>query len=78
MKKLIAKTLQGQEYLHSKKDVFFASANAQKIADVLNKNKYKITESEKWHVYDYDFMQDYYTQHRIFITNKGQIKYARI
>lgn len=41
---------------------YFASANAQKIADFLNKNKYKLSDGEKWYVYDYDFMQDFYVK----------------
>ena len=74
MKKLIAKTQEGKEFLHSKKNAFFASANAQKIADILNRNKYQLQDGEKWHVYDYDFMQDDYVQHRIYIASNGQIK----
>lgn len=74
MKKLIAKTQEGKEFLHSKKNTFFANSNAQKIVDILNKNKYQLQDGEKWFVYDYDFMQDYYTQHNIYITNKGQVK----
>lgn len=44
MKKLIAKAVIGKEYLHSKQNTFFASDNAQKIVDILNKNKYKLNE----------------------------------
>ena len=76
MKKLVAKTSIGKEYLHSKENAFFASRNAQKIADILNKNNYKLKEGEKWHVYDYDFSQDFYVEHRIWISNKGKIKAA--
>jgi hypothetical protein len=78
MKKLIAKTIEGKEFLHSKTNAFFASANAQRIADILNKNKYKLSEGEKWYVYDHDFMQDTYVEQRIFINSKGQIKAAII
>jgi hypothetical protein len=74
MKKLIAKAVIGKEYLHSKQNTFFASDNAQKIVDILNKSKYKLNDGECWHVYDYDFMQDTYTEQRIYITNKGAIK----
>jgi hypothetical protein len=74
MKKLIAKTIDGKEFLHTKKNTFFASANAKKIADILNKSKYDIKTGEKWYVYDYDYMQQFYTTQRIYITNKGMIK----
>jgi hypothetical protein len=78
MKKLIAKTQEGKEFFHSKKDVFFASNNVQKIADILNKNKYKLSDGEKWHVYEYDYMQDFYVELRIFISNRGHIKVTSI
>jgi hypothetical protein len=79
MKKLIAKTIEGKEFIHSKTNAFFASTNAQRIVDILNKNKYKLSaDNEKWYVYDYDFMQDYYVEQRIFINNKGQIKVVSI
>jgi hypothetical protein len=74
MKKLIAKTQEGKEYCHSKTNAFFASANAQKIADALNKNKYKLSDGEKWHVYDYDYTQEFYVNFRIFITRNGHVK----
>jgi hypothetical protein len=74
MKKLIAKTLEGKEYFHSREDSFFAFTNAQKIANILNQNKWKLQEGEKWHVYDYDFMQEDYVMNSIYITNKGQLK----
>lgn len=74
MKKLIAKTQEGKEFFHSKKNTFFASTNAQKIADVLNKNKYQLQDGEKWFVYDYDYSQDFYVEHRIYIASNGQIK----
>lgn len=76
MKKLVAKTRTGKEYLHSRENVFFASRNAQKIADILNKNNYKLKDGEKWHVYDYDFSQDFYVEQRIWLSNKGKIKAA--
>jgi len=77
-KKLIAKTQEGTEYLHSKKDSFFASANAQRIADILNKNKYKLSDGEKWYVYDYDYMQSDYVSQRIYISKNGNVKAAYI
>ena len=78
MKKLIAKTQEGREFFHSKKDAFFASANAQRIVDILNKNQYKLVAGEKWHIYDYDYTQDFYVNCRIFIAKNGHIKVAII
>jgi hypothetical protein len=78
MKKLIAKTQEGEEYLHSKLFAFFASTNAQKIVDALNKNQYKLNDGEKWHVYDYDYTQDFYVNLRIFIAKNGYIKIATL
>ena len=74
MKKLIAKTTMGKEYLHSREYSFFASSNAKKIAEILNSNNYKIKENEKWYVYDFDFMQETYVNNRIFISKDGKIK----
>lgn len=76
MKKLIAKTLIGKEYMHSKKDAFFASRNANRIAEMLNNAKYKLNDGEKWHVYDYDFSQDNYVFRRIYLSKNGVVKSA--
>ena len=78
MKKLIAKTRIGTEFLHSTKDAFFASSNAQEIANALNENKYHLKDGEKWHVYDFDFGQTLYTDKRIFKSRNGSIKVASI
>ena len=78
MKKLIAKTQEGTEFLHSRNNTFFASANAQRIADILNKNNYDLSQNQKWFVYDYDYSQEIYTTQRIFINSKGQIKAAYV
>jgi hypothetical protein len=78
MKKLIAKTQNGSEYLHSKENCFFCSAKAEKITEILNANKYKLKDNEKWHMYDYDFSQDYYTYQKIYIAKNGNIKTATI
>jgi hypothetical protein len=74
MKKLIAKTQNGTEYLHSKENTFFANEKANRIAAILNENKYLLKENEKWFVYDYDFSQDIYTDKKIYISNNGTIK----
>lgn len=78
MKKLIAKTIEGKEFLHSKKDAFFCERNAQKIANALNDARYLLDKDEKWFVYDYDFMQEYYVSRKIYSTAKGAIKTKNI
>ena len=76
MKKLVAKTKIGTEYMHSREDAFFASANAQQIADALNGVKYKLRDGEKWHVYDYDIGMDMYVYRRIYKSRNGSVKVA--
>jgi hypothetical protein len=76
MKKLIAKTTIGAEYSHSRNNSFFVSANAEKIAKILNDNNYLLNanNNEKWHVYDYDFSQENYCFKSINLTKKGSVK----
>lgn len=76
MKKLIAKTQEGREFLHSKKDAFFVLANAEKIVDALNKHKYQLQENEKWHLYDHDHTQEFYVNRRIYLSKDRHIKIA--
>lgn len=73
--KLIAKAQRGKEFLHSKKDAFFApDASAKKICKIMNDVKFRIkNDTELWFVYDYDFSQDMYVTGRLSIY-KGQIK----
>ena len=73
-KKLIAKTRTGKEFLYSRRNCFFASANAQKIADALNTQKYEISDGEKWHVYDYDYSMNSFCYQRIYIASNGSVK----
>lgn len=67
MRKLIAKTIEGREYVHSRKSCFFAERNAKAICDALNAEKYNLNSGEKWHVYDYDFSQALYCSRKITI-----------
>ena len=73
--KLIAKTQKGIEFIHSKKNAFFApDSSANKICKIMNDMKFRIkNDNEVWHVYDYDFTQDYYVTSRLSIY-KGQVK----
>jgi hypothetical protein len=43
-----------------------------------NKDWSHIKNNEIWHVYDYDFSQDYYVTKRIFMSKNGSIKVARL
>lgn len=78
MKKLIAKTRIGKEFMHSRSDAYFVDKNADKICDTLNKAKYKLKEGECWYVYDYDFTQDWYVEQIISLTRTGKIKLSYI
>lgn len=78
MKKLIAKTRIGKEFMYSRESAFFADKNAEKVADILNKNKYQLKEGECWYVYDYDFGQDLFVTEKIFIAKNGSIKVAHV
>lgn len=79
MKKLIAKTLTGKEFMHSRSDAYFTDKkDADKICEVLNKAKYKLNEGECWYVYDYDFMQDWYVEQVISLTRTGKVKLSYV
>jgi hypothetical protein len=73
--KLIAQTVKGFEYLHSKELAFFApNASADKICKVMNDVRFRLkNENEIYHVYEYDIMQDDYVMHRLSIY-KGIVK----
>ena len=78
MKKLIAKTRIGKEFMHSRSDAYFVDKNADRICEALNKAKYKLKEGECWYVYDYDFTQEWYVQQVISLTRTGKIKLSYI
>lgn len=66
--KCIAKTRTGTEFLHSRKNAYFApDASADKIAKIMNDIKYQLANDEKWYVYDYDFTQADYVYRRLSI-----------
>ena len=74
MKKRIAKTIIGTEFLHSKKDCFFApAASAQKMCDLMNEAKYRLKDGETWCVYDYDWSDEMYVMWRLSL-RKGHLK----
>lgn len=78
MRKLIAKTLIGKEYLHSRTHAYFADKDADKICQTLNEAKYHLKDGERWHVYDYDFTQERYVEQVISITKTGKVKLSYV
>lgn len=67
--KLIAKAPKGAEFFHSRKDAFFVpDSSADKICNIMNTEKFRLkNETEVWHVYDYDWMQQDYVTQRLSI-----------
>jgi hypothetical protein len=77
--KLIAKTIKGKEFLHSRTECAFVSnSSAEKICKIMNDTKFRLkSENEIWHTYDYDFTQDLYVSHKLTIY-KGIVKLKAI
>ena len=73
--KLIAKTQKGTEYFHSKQNAFFApDSSANKICKIMNDVQFRLkSDTEIWHVYDYDYSQEFYVTGKLSIY-KGQVK----
>ena len=71
----IAITKEGKEFFYkSATRIAVPKRSAQRIANALNNAKYKITEGEKWHVYETECMDVMYG--RAFIRkNKLTIKW---
>ena len=78
MRKLIAKTQIGKEFMHSRTHAYFAEKNADRICEALNKAKYKLKEGECWRVYDYDFTQEWYVDQVISLTRTGKVKLSYV
>ena len=79
MKKLIAKSIIGKEYMHSRSQAYFADKeDADKICAALNKAKYELKEGECWHVYDFDCSQIAYVEQIISLTKTGEIRLSYI
>ena len=52
MYKIIAKTIDGQEFFYSRKDCYTVSkASCEKICAAMNRAKWQLKEKEKWFVY---------------------------
>lgn len=78
MRKLIAKTIIGREFMHSRSYAYFADKNADRICETLNESKYQIKEGECWHVYDFDYGQKAYVEQAITLTKTGKIKLSYV
>lgn len=61
MAKIIAKTIEGKEYVYSRKSSYSVSkAGADAICKAMNENRYQLKAGEKWHVYEVgDWELDY-------------------
>ena len=76
MKKLIAKSIVGKEYMHSRSQAYLADKEeADKICAALNRAEYQLKEGECWHVYDY---APSYVDQIISLTKTGRIKLSYI
>ena len=78
MKKLIAKTRIGKEFMHSRSDAYFANKNANRICEALNKASYKLKEGECWYVYDFDYGQTAYVEQVITLTEAGKVELSHV
>lgn len=73
MKKIIAKTTTGTEYIYSRLDTYQVSkTSADIICKAMNRNKYNLKPGEKWHVYSVD---DYTYDNA---TNKAKIYKGKV
>ena len=53
MAKIIAKTIEGKEFMYSRTASYSVSkAGANEICKAMNENRYQLKAGEKWHVYD--------------------------
>ena len=73
MRKLIAKTIIGKEYMHSRTHAYVVNKNADKICKLLNDTRYNLKEGECWYVYDYGYVPSYVEQ-VISLTKTGKLK----
>lgn len=71
MKKMIAKTIKGKEFIYSKSTAHAVpTASAYAICDALNECKYQLTDDQVWHVYDCDWYE-------LEFTNAGLYRFTR-
>lgn len=76
MAKIIAKTIEGKEFVYSRKSAHAVSAaGAEAIRKTLNDNKYQLKDGEKWHVYDVGAWEPEYmgAAYQSFTRRKGYV-----
>ena len=76
MRKMIAKAIQGQEFIYSRKSAHSVPvSSAQKICDALNAKQYRLNDGETWHVYDAGMYEMEYTAagYQSFSIRNGRI-----
>lgn len=72
--KIVALSIKGKEFLFSYKNAFFApNSSAQKMADILNRNKYMITEDTIWFVHDRQYEDTFKISKKLYF-NHGKLK----
>ena len=80
MAKIIAKTIEGKEFMYSRTASYSVSkAGANEICKAMNENRYQLKAGEKWHVYDVgdwelDYMSAGYQQ---LMRRKGSVYVKR-
>lgn len=79
MKKIIAKTISGAEYIYSKLETYQVSnKSADIICQSMNRAKYNLKNNEIWHIYTVsDYTYKNMTMFRAII-NHGKIKFYEI
>lgn len=76
--KLIAKAPKGMEFLHSRKNAYFANdESAGLICDALNESKRNLSDGEIWKVYDFDYSMTCYVRNIIDL-NRGEMEISHI
>lgn len=62
MKKVIAKSVKGHEYLYSRKDCYAVSAaKAKLVCDTLNRLAWNLKDNETWFIHEIDDFDFKYT-----------------
>lgn len=76
--KVIARSVLGKEFLYTYKGAFFApNSSAQKMADIMNANKFQLKDGETWFVHDMQWGDDMKVFQKLFF-NRGKLKARRV
>lgn len=72
--KVIARSVLGKEFLYTYNGAFFApDSSAQKMADIMNANKFQLKAGETWHVHDKQYGDDMKVYRKLFFS-RGILK----